>query len=257
MAKFAGKVGGSTHELAVHNHAGANTFGDRNYDEIPQAFGGTSVPQLRQGAGIGRIFQLYGQSGGLLESGLQLEVRPAQVRGKGQSMGERVDTSRHADANAFIEQVWVGGHQIAKTAGEAFDERGRVRSRGHRALRLKSSVNVGEAKKRGLRLDIYAEDSGSLGVEVQESGFASPRQLAPGALGDPALANELLGDGRNGAALQTGTASQAGAGDRLVASKQVQNDATIDIPRGCAAGHLKTAQIDLSHRVFYQLLAYG
>ena len=249
MAKFASQVRGSAHELAIHDHAGANALGDGNYDEISQAFGGTSVPQLRQGAGISRIFQLDGQTGCLLESGLQFEVRPAQVRSKGQAMGKRIDTSRHANANAFIEQVWVSGHQIAKAACQTFDERGRVRTGGHRALRLKSGVDIGEAEKRGLRLNIHAENSGSLSVEVQESRFAPPGQLAPGAFGDPAFANELLGNGRNGAALQTGTASQAGAGDRLVAPKQVQNDAAIDVPRSRAAGHLKTAQINLSHEV--------
>src|SRR4030095_7283553 len=71
--------------------------------------------------------------------------------------------------------------------------------------------------------------------------------MPDGALAHPAFGDQPLGDGRDGAALQTRMARQIGARDGLVLADQVEQHAPVDVARRLAGRHLYVIQIYLSH----------
>jgi hypothetical protein len=71
--------------------------------------------------------------------------------------------------------------------------------------------------------------------------------MPDGALAHPAFGDQPFGDGRDGAALQTGMARQIGARDRLVLANQVEQHTPIDVARCLTGRHLYVIQIYLSH----------
>jgi len=82
---------------------------------------------------------------------------------------------------------------------------------------------------------------------MQEPWPAPSQGVAICAFADPSLLDELLRDYRDGATLKPGVARQISSRDWLVATNQVQHDATIDIARGFTSRNLKVSEIDLSH----------
>src|SRR5258706_5386597 len=88
---------------------------------------------------------------------------------------------------------------------------------------------------------------------MQMDRLAAARQAADRALLHPALCDELFGDRRHRAALQSRLPRKIGARHRLVLADQVQENAAIDVASGLAGGYLKIVEVDLSHggRVCY------
>src|SRR5689334_24002072 len=106
-------------------------------------------------------------------------------------------------------------------------------------------VEIGDREGGAGGADVDADDADALLVQVQEARPAPARGAADGAFGDPALANQLLGDRGDGAGLQPGMARQIGPGDRLVPAYQVEHDPAVDVAGRFARGYLKVGQVDL------------
>jgi len=65
----------------------------------------------------------------------------------------------------------------------------------------------------------------------------------------PSFANQLFGDERDGASLKAGHAGKIGAGNRLAAPDEVQDDAAIDVTGRLARGDLSVSEVDALHLV--------
>ena len=74
-------------------------------------------------------------------------------------------------------------------------------------------------------------------------------QPADGAFGDPPFFDQLVDDGRDGAALKAGPAGQIRPRHRLVVAQEIERDPAVDLPRRLARGDLEIRQIDLAHGV--------
>jgi hypothetical protein len=71
--------------------------------------------------------------------------------------------------------------------------------------------------------------------------------MTDGALGDPAFLDELVDDGRDGAALQARMPGQIRARHWLMAADEVQGDAAIDLPGGLAGRDVEVSEVDFAH----------
>ena len=129
------------------------------------------------------------------------------------------------------------------------DECRRIARRGERALRLEPRVHVGEAHGRRLGPEVHPDDARTLDVEVEKPRPPPARKTADGAFGDPPFCDQLVDDGRDGAALETGPPREVRPRHRLVVPQEVQRDPPVDLPRGLARGDLEVRQIDLAHEM--------
>jgi hypothetical protein len=71
-------------------------------------------------------------------------------------------------------------------------------------------------------------------VQAKIGGSSTAREPSHGAVHNPVLLDQLLGDERYGAPLQSRNPSQVGARDRLTSSNEIQKHAAVDIPRDLA-----------------------
>jgi hypothetical protein len=83
---------------------------------------------------------------------------------------------------------------------------------------------------------------------MEEPRPAASRRPADGTFSDPAFIDQLIDDGRHGAALQARSSRQVGARQRVVAADEVERDAAIDLARGLTRRHPEIGEIDLAHR---------
>jgi hypothetical protein len=133
------------------------------------------MPEFSQCTGIGSVLQFDGKTGGTLEGGLQFDILPAEVWGEDEALGGGIQTAREADADAFIEEVWVGGHQVAKASTEKRYELCRVGTCRDGAVGAETGVDASEDEGSGPGPDVDAKDGGALGVKAEQGGFASSR----------------------------------------------------------------------------------
>src|SRR5215471_1495556 len=82
---------------------------------------------------------------------------------------------------------------------------------------------------------------------MQEARPAPSNGMTDSAFLHPFFGDQLFRNHRHRASLQPGMARQVGARHRLMASDQVQNDSSVDIPRCLAGGYLKVLEINPSH----------
>jgi len=82
---------------------------------------------------------------------------------------------------------------------------------------------------------------------MKEARTAASQRVPVRALCYSSVINQLFGDHRDRAALQTGISRQVGARYWLMRSNQSENDASIYVALRFARRHLKVAQINLSH----------
>ena len=114
-------------------------------------------------------------------------------------------------------------------------------------LGLELRVEAGEADRRELGPQLDADGADALGVDVQEARPAAAREEPELAFVDPALDDQLVDDGRDGAALQAGSPGQIGPGQRFVPANQAERDSTVDLPRRFAGRDLEAGEVDLAH----------
>ena len=123
----------------------------------------------------------------------------------------------------------MSAHQIGDAAAQPSDKLGSIPSGGHGFLRQKLRVDAGNSQGGCSRLDVDADDAGTFVIEMQKGRLAAARQLSSSTFDNPAFRNELLGDGRDGAALKARAARQSGAGDGLMLTDQIENDPFVNI----------------------------
>jgi len=150
-----------------------------------------------------------------------------------------INAARQTDTNAFVRTARMRAHQIANPAAKPGDELHRVIACGHRFLGNEFRIEISHRQRRADWTYINSNDAGAVGVDVEESWFAAAGDMANRAFVDPALLDQLLSDGGNGAALKSRTARQACARNGLVLSDQIQDDAPIYIARRLTPGDLK------------------
>jgi hypothetical protein len=141
----------------------------------------------------------------------------------------------------------MSAHQVVDAASQARDEFGRVFPGGDRFESKKPCIHSRDGDGGNIGLDIDTDDSGALSIEVKERGFAAPREVAHSAFHYPMFADQLFSDGRDGASLESGAASEASPRDGLVAANQVEHDTAVDVAGRSAAGNSKVVQVYFSH----------
>src|SRR5262249_16276185 len=97
------------------------------------------------------------------------------------------------------------------------------------------------------RPELDAQHPGPLDVQVQRPGPAPPRHATDGALGHPALIDQLIDDGRHRAALQAGAPRQVRSRHRLMPADETQRDPPVYLARRLARGDLEIRQVNLAH----------
>ena len=228
----------AVHQLPVQQHADTDAFRHGDGNEVSKVFIVPAEPDFAERAGVRRVLHVDGQPRRRLEHLPQVHVPPAEVRREHEPSG-RIDSSGQADANPFAHHPRMRGAQAGNGSSHCADEHGRISGRRKRPLRLEPRVHVCQPHRRRLWPEVHAHDARALDVEVQKPRPPPARQPADGALGDPPLLDQLVDDGRDGAALKPRTTGQVRPGHRLVMPEEVQRDPPVNLPRGLARGDLE------------------
>ena len=67
VPEFTGETGRPAHQLAIQNNANANSFRNGHREQVAHAFRVPAEPEFGKRAGVGFIFQVHRQAGGILE----------------------------------------------------------------------------------------------------------------------------------------------------------------------------------------------
>src|SRR5262249_51091447 len=110
----------------------------------------------------------------------------------------------------------------------------------------KSAVYIGNCNRAQGGPKVERQQSAAI-VQLQKGRAPSAWQPAYGAIDDPLLPNQLFGNQRNRAGLQTGSACQVGTGDRLPAPNEVQDDAAVNSASGLTGGSLNAMNVGATH----------
>src|SRR3954463_2944770 len=100
-------------------------------------------------------------------------------------------------------------------------------------------IDSRHCKRRSHRLNIDADNPGSLIIQMQKCRLASAWQMAGCSLYDPTLGNELFHDGRDRASLEARTARQTRSRNGLMLANQIEHDPPVDITGRLASRHSK------------------
>jgi hypothetical protein len=241
MPEFTRQTEGAAHQLSVEDDADADAFRDGDGHQVADALGLTPEPEFGKGAGIRLVFEFDRKPSEGFQARFQAFLLPTQVGSEHHPLRKRIHPARQADSDPFVRKLGIGLPQTVDSLRNVREKLIRAGRGRHGFPGQKMSVQAGQRHVRQAGTHVDADDAGAICVEMEEPRFSAPLRLPDRPLPEPPLGQELLGDDRNGASLQSGVTGQIRAGNGLMLADQIEHDATVDVTRRLARCNLEVA----------------
>ncbi len=200
VAELSGHAVAAVDELAVGEDSGSDALGYRDEDGVADAVH-AAEPGLREEAGVGRVVELDGHAGSLLEDLLDVEVGPGEIGGEDEAMGAGIDAAGQADAYTLKRTLGVPLLHAEHGLEDAVGGLDGIGGDGELGSGEKAAVEVDDGYG-GLRGADVGDEHDEVVVEADHGGATATGELRRGAFADPALEDQLIDDEGDGAALE-------------------------------------------------------